>query len=367
MTLAAIEIRDFRCIEHARLDFDSRFTLITGENASGKTSLLEAIFFLSCGRSFRSPQLDALIRNGTAAFSAVGQVNSASNALVTLGVRGSRQGTEIRLGGKPATGFAEMAEALPVQIIDPEVHRLLEDGPGHRRRFLDWGVFHVERSFVGAWRRYQRALRQRNAALKARLPPAQVRVWDSELVEAGNLIAEQRYAYLQLLSPWASEFGKQLLGLDVQLSLQQGWPGDRAFEVALGESWTRDVLRGATSVGPHRADLVVRVDGMVAKDRVSRGQQKLLAAALLLAQTQHRATGGGTLTALLVDDPAAELDVDNLQRLLSLVVQIPAQLVVTALDESRLGLRLAGQTFHVEQGKTRPMLYSPPRSAGLTK
>lgn len=355
MTLAALEIRDFRCIEHARLEFDPRFTLITGENASGKTSLLEAIFFLSCGRSFRSPQLDALIRTGTAGFTAVGQVSSPASPLLTLGVRGSRHGSEIRLGGQSASGFAEMAEALPVQIIDPEVHRLLEDGPSHRRRFLDWGVFHVEPTFVGAWRRYQRALKQRNAALKAKLPPAQVRVWDVDLIEAGNLIADQRQSYLESLAPWAAEFGNQLLGLDVQISLQQGWPGERTLEVALDESWTRDQFRGATSVGSHRADLLVRVDGMLAKDRVSRGQQKLLAASLLLAQTQLRAEGGGTSTALLIDDPAAELDVDNLRRLLSLVVQIPAQLIVTALDESRLGLDLAGQAFHVEQGKVTPV------------
>lgn len=364
MTLAALEIRDFRCIEHAKLDFDSRFTLITGENASGKTSLLEAIFFLSCGRSFRSPQLEALIRTGAAAFTAVGQVSSTSSPLVTLGVRGSRQGSEIRLGGQPATSFADMAESLPVQIIDPEVHRLLEDGPSHRRRFLDWGVFHVERTFVGTWRRYQRALRQRNAALKGKLHAKQVRVWDADLIEAGNLIAEQRRSYLESLAPWAAGFGQQLLGLDVQLSLQQGWSLDRTLEAALEESRNRDALRGATCVGPHRADLVVRVEGVIAKDRISRGQQKLLAASLLLAQTQLRATSGGTSTALLIDDPAAELDVDNLQRLLSVVVQIPAQLIVTALDESRLGLNLAGRTFHVEQGKVRPMLYSPPRSAG---
>ncbi|MEQ1579163.1 MAG: DNA replication/repair protein RecF [Steroidobacteraceae bacterium] len=358
MTLSALEVRDFRCIAHAQLDFDPRFTLISGENASGKTSLLEALYFLSCGRSFRSPQLEPLIRGGRSEFMVVGQVQGALGQVTSLGVRGSRVGSEIRLGGQPASGFAQMAGLLPAQVIDPEVHRLVEDGPTQRRRYLDWGVFHVEPGFVGAMRRYQRALRQRNAALKAKRPAAEVRLWDPELLDSGVHINEQRLRYVSLLAPFVAEFGRELLGLDVEISLQQGWGQDKTLSSALEDAWSRDVLRGATSVGTHRADVLVRVDGRPAKDRISRGQQKLLASSLLLAQIQHRATLGGPETALLLDDPAAELDVDNLRRLLDLVARVPAQLIVTALDPSRLNLRLPGRAFHVEQGKVAPVVYS---------
>lgn len=358
MTLCALEVRDFRCIAHAQLDFDARFTLISGENASGKTSLLEALYFLSCGRSFRSPQLDSLIRTGKTEFMVVGQVLGSTGQVTTLGVRGSRLGSEIRLGGQPATGFAQMASMLPAQVIDPEVHRLVEDGPTHRRRYLDWGVFHVEPSFVGAVRRYQRALKQRNAALKAKRPAGEVHLWDPELLDAGIHINEQRLRYVELLAPYVLEFGRELLGLEVEIFLQQGWSQDKSLLAALEDAWSRDLQRGATTVGTHRADVAVRVGGSPAKDRISRGQQKLLASCLLLAQIQHRATLGGPQTALLLDDPSAELDVDNLQRLLGLVVRVPAQLIVTALDPSRLNLRLPGRVFHVEQGKVAPVLYS---------
>lgn len=358
MTLSALEVRDFRCIAHAQLDFDPRFTLISGENASGKTSLLEALYFLSCGRSFRSPQLDPLIRSGQAEFMVVGRVQGSPGQATSLGVRGSRLGSEIRLGGQPASGFAQMAATLPAQVIDPEVHRLVEDGPIQRRRYLDWGVFHVEPGFVGAMRRYQRALKQRNAALKARRPAAEVRLWDPELVESGVHINEQRLRYMGLLAPYVVEFGRELLGLEVEISLQQGWAQDKSLSAVLEETWNRDLQRGATSVGTHRADVIVRVGGRPAKDRISRGQQKLLASCLLLAQIQHRATLGGPQTALLLDDPSAELDADNLQRLLELVVRVPAQLIVTALEPSRLNLRLPGRAFHVEQGKVVPVVYS---------
>jgi DNA replication and repair protein RecF len=358
MTLKSLEVRDFRCIAHAQLDFDPRFTLIAGENASGKTSLLEALYYLSCGRSFRSPQLDPLIRTGTTEFMVVGQVLGSMGQVTSLGVRGSRLGSEIRLGGQPATGFAQMAATLPAQVIDPEVHRLVEEGPVQRRRYLDWGVFHVEPGFVGAVRRYQRTLKQRNAALKAKRPAAEVHLWDPELLDSGLQINAQRLRYVERLAPYVLEFGRELLGLEVEISLQQGWAQDKSLAAALEDAWGRDIQRGATSVGTHRADVVIRVDGHLAKDRISRGQQKLLASCLLLAQIQHRATLGGAQTALLLDDPSAELDVDNLRRLLGLVVRVPAQLIVTALDPSRLNLRLPGRAFHVEQGKVSPVVYS---------
>lgn len=358
MTLTALEVRDFRCITHARLEVDPRFTLIVGENASGKTSLLEALHFLSCGRSFRSPQLESLIRAGTGSFMVVGHVATGSGADLTLGVRGSRGESEIRLGGEPAKGFAQMAAALPTQVIDPEVHRLVEDGPAVRRRFLDWGVFHVEPAFVGAMRRYQRALRQRNAALKAKRPPSEIRLWDTELLDSGETITIQRLKYLEALAPHVQAYGQELLNQAVSVSLQRGWAQEKSFEAALGEAWPRDVVRGTTTVGAHRADVGIKVSGAVARDRVSRGQQKLLAGCLMLAQIEHRAASGGPQTALLLDDPAAELDVDNLGRFMTLVARVPAQLIVTALDPGRLGLHQPGRTFHVKQGTVTPMLYS---------
>jgi len=203
-------------------------------------------------------------------------------------------------------------------------------------------------------------LKQRNAALRAKRPPAEVHLWDDELSSTGTAVNASRQRYVEALLPRAAEFGKALLGLEVDISLAPGWSQDKSLEAALVDSWSRDVQRGLTTVGPHRADLVVRVDGLLAKDRVSRGQQKLLASALLLAQIQVRADSGASETTLLLDDPAAELDVDNLKRLLQLVAQIPAQLIVTALDPTKLDLPLPGQMFHVEQGKVTPVLYSRP-------
>jgi DNA replication and repair protein RecF len=265
---------------------------------------------------------------------------------------------EARVSGRPVSGVAELATILPAQAIDPEVHRLVEGGPQERRRFLDWGVFHVEPSFVDHWRRYQRALRQRNAALRTHQAPAVVRAWDPELIEAGRLVSDYRTRYMTHLAPRVAEVGARLLGEPVEISLSQGWSADRTLEEATTASWVRDSERGLTHSGPHRADLTVRFSGVAARDRVSRGQQKLAAASLLLGQLRCDAEQGSDVAALLVDDPAAELDSGNLERLLSEVVDLPAQLFVTALDPGNPSLNYlpATRRFHVEHGSVTRLL-----------
>ena len=355
MALARLEATNFRCIPRAEIEIDPDLTLITGPNASGKTSLLEAIFFLSCGRSFRTPRLAPLIRAGSEDLYVVGRV-AARERRVVIGAHGSRAGIETRVGGETVRGFSEHARLLPVQAIDPEIHKVLEEGPARRRRYLDWGVFHVEHSYVECWRRYQRALRQRNSALKQRLPAAAVEVWERELIELADSVVASRERYLDAVTPFARGLVSDLLGLELTLVHHRGWPQDRDFGRALREARSRDQQVGSTSVGPHRADLLVRVDGVAAKDRVSRGQQKLLAAALVLAQIEHRAGTAGQASTLLLDDPAAELDQSHLVAFLERVRRTPAQLVVTALDPKSVERLSVGRMFHVEQGEVRQML-----------
>jgi DNA replication and repair protein RecF len=271
-------------------------------------------------------------------------------------VRGARDATEAHVGGKRAKGFAELAAILPAQVIDPEVHRLLEDGPKARRRFLDWGLFHVEPQFVEGWRRYQRALRQRNAALKLKLLRSDVSLWDGELANAGAAIATQRQQYIDGLGLVVSEIAEALLELPVRLEHRQGWGHDISLEQALNNAWSRDLRYALTTVGPHRADVVVFVDGAPAKERISRGQQKLLASAMLLAQILYRMKTKTEPVCLLLDDPAAELDVDNLGKLLREIAKIPAQLVVTSLELRTIDRYLSGSLFHVKQGNITPVL-----------
>jgi len=357
MSLQRLGIRDFRCIEAAELELHERCNVITGENASGKTSLLEAIFFLGRGRSFRTARSDRLIRQGCHELVLAGRLHGPGRSQA-IGVKFSGEGLEARAGGERMASLAELAGVMPVQAIDPEVHRLIEEGPQYRRRYLDWGVFHVEPSFVEHWRRYQRALRQRNAALRAGQEPGAIRAWDQELVESGETVAAYRQRYAQLLGPHVAAVGRRLLGTPVELNLQRGWSGEAALARALSVAWPRDLERAMTQVGPHRADLTIRVGGEMARDRISRGQQKLTAAALLLGQLRCDAEQGSGVAALLVDDPSAELDSASLDRLLAEVLDLPAQLFITALDAANPSIRglPTGHMFHVERGTLARLL-----------
>ena len=344
-----LEIADFRCFESLRLEPDGRLNLIHGPNASGKTSLLEAMFFLGRGRPLRSGRSSRLARDGTSSFRIVGSVDTGLGETV-VGIGGGSGRTEARIGGESAPSLASLAEALPVQIIDPDAHRLVEEGPAERRRYLDWGVFHVEHGFLNAWRRYQRCLRQRNAALRLRQPASLISSWDDELAEWGDWLNEARQRYVAALEPHVAAVAVQLLDATVKLSLRQGWPQEHGLREALDHQRARDQEQGTTTQGPHRADLVVSMDGDRARGRASRGQQKLLAAAALIGQINHLLSLEQRLPVLLVDDPAAELDQERRRRLMDVLGSVGSQLFVTALEPDELPGIEDARRFHVEHG-----------------
>ncbi|MFO1377257.1 MAG: DNA replication/repair protein RecF [Steroidobacteraceae bacterium] len=351
MVLRSVRVTNFRCIEECDVELDSRRSLFTGPNASGKTSLLEALFFLGRGRSFRTRRLANVIRQGETEFRVVGRIGDAG-AEIVAGVQGDRAGITARLSGRPVANVAELSARFAPQVIDPDVHRLLEEGPVRRRRFMDWGVFHVEQGFLPTWQRYHRALKQRNAALRQNLPDAVVDLWDADLTAAGEALTWMRQQYIDRLRSPFVEVGAAF-GMPVDLRFEPGWDLEGTLQVAIGRSRSRDRRLRATQCGPHRSDVAVLVGGVSAKDRVSRGQQKLLAAALTLAQLQLQETDRPGCAALLLDDPAAELDRENLGRLLTVVGRIRCQLVVTSLQTDIQELLQADRVFHVEQGHIR--------------
>ena len=352
MPLGSFHAERFRCLAKVEFELDARANLFIGPNACGKTSLLEAAFFLSRGRSFRSRRREALIAHGQSDFLVTGQAASATG-LTPLGVRAGRSETQGHIGGAPASGIADLAEQFPAQVIDPEVHKLLEEGPGRRRRFLDWGVFHVEPSFLSVWRRYHQALRQRNAALKQDASDDSLLVWEREIALTGEELAAQRDAYLARLRDPLAQIGDVLLGAPIALEHEAGWDRQQPLLEALAADRQRDRRYRATQLGPHRGDVAVLVAGRAAKDHVSRGQQKLVAAGLMLAQLGIQEEERPGRSALLLDDPAAELDGENLTRLVAVVRDVPAQLWVTALRAEISDLFADARVFHVERGNVR--------------
>jgi DNA replication and repair protein RecF len=354
MSLAELRLEDVRCLRSAALELHPRLNLITGPNGLGKTSLLEAIYLLGRGRSFRTRHTEQLIRHGESKLLVFGRLLS-QRAIpeAEIGQIGHavglsyhrRDGIEARIDGGAITSLAQLSAVFPVQVIDPGIHRLVEEGPLHRRRWLDWAVFHVEPSFIQHWQSYGRALRQRNAALKS---DADATLWDGELVRLGDLLTASRLRLMEALQSFWLGALRDLDAVPASLSFFPGWSREQSLQESLSQHLVRDRERGSTGYGPHRFDVALRLEARTVREVVSRGQQKLLGAAMALTMARYLSEVTGDTPALLLDDPAAELDVAHTERLLAAVGTLQGQLVVTALRPQDTPLGHPDRVFHVE-------------------
>ncbi len=347
MALHFLEAHRVRLITHVRCNLHPSLNLITGANASGKTSLLEAIYLLGSGKSFRTAQPAHVIQHGAASLTVFGRVSHGGQTH-SLGLE--REGTlrRVRVDEKPETSAAALAARLPVQVLAPETHYAFLGASSERRAALNWGVFHVEQDFYAHWQRYQRLLKQRNAALKA---GGEVSVWDMELGLLGEQIHTWRERYL---TSWNARFAacaQTLTGLDVRLDLQRGWRQDLTLAEALRADRSRDQEGGFTHSGPHRADVVFRGEAPGVRHHHSHGQQKLLVAAARMTQLALLAQTG-LVPVLLIDDLAAELDRAHRNAVLAWLAGLGVQAFITTTEESEIDLSPWPEhaRFHVERG-----------------
>lgn len=349
MPIQEFSAQDFRCLAKIDLQADPAFNLIFGANASGKTSILEAIAYLGRGKSFRGASTANLVRHGQREFTLFGRVDDGGRTS-SVGVRNSADGLEVRIDGTSGGGAAELAAALPLQIIDPDVHDLVAGAPEQRRRYIDWIAFHVEPAYLSSWRRFRRALKQRNAALKTGQAAATIRGWNAELVELSAEVDVGRRQALEVANEALEEAGLDLLGSEVRFEYRQGWKEGTELLQALETGFERDQQLGSTQAGPHRADLKLIYDERQARKLVSRGQQKLLACSMILAATETAQTALERPLLLLLDDPAAELDEASLARLMARVASLGSQVIATSLQPEIELFGGQGAVFHVEHG-----------------
>ncbi len=356
MPIAELQIERLRCLDQVKIEPHAELNIIAGDNGAGKTTLLEAIYLLGRGRSFRAPRPSAVVQTGAEAATLFCRILGNGESDARHGISIGRKKAQIHIDGKAGGSLADLVAGLPVLLMDSAVHDLIQGGPGERRRFLDWGVFHVKHDFRRAWRTYRRALQQRNAALKQNQSRSAVAAWDQDLVSAALSVDSCRREYLETLTPYLAANIEGFLDLPADFGFRRGWPDGVDLAEALDQGYARDHALGSTQQGPHRAELVIRVDGHPARHRLSRGQQKLCAAALILAQSRFVMDQSQQGMTLLVDEPAAELDDVHLQRLIAGVRASGAQVFITALEPDALGISGDRRVFHVEHGGVRILI-----------
>ena len=360
--LNALEVEQFRNLAAVRLEFSAGVNLITGPNGAGKTTLLEAIHLLARGKSFRSSRATNLIQRGQSLLRARAVVACKDGSSRRLAIEKTASGArKLRLDGEEARSAAELAALLPIQLLLPSVAELVFGGPAVRREFVDWGLFHVKQEYVQSARRYRKLLRQRNTWLR-QSHPSEHRddPWLTLITETGHEIGESREHYLNDLYGF---FTAVLRRLDSEIQCE--WEYARGgYEISLAETrkkmteaLQREVKLGGTQIGPHRADLVIRLATASASETASRGQGKAIASAAALAQASFMADRLHKRSVVLIDDIGAEFDKKHRSNLLDALAGIGCQVIATATEVPAEGLGGFGdgsvRVFHVEQGTAK--------------
>jgi DNA replication and repair protein RecF len=353
MSLQKLDIYNVRNIRKASILPSPSSNLIYGENGSGKSSLLEAIYILGRAQSFRTTSIRKVIHFDNKELIVSGRALQNSSHIASLGVQLDGKNSIIRIDQQNVAGRSQLAYALPLQIINPKSYLLLDGSPLFRREFMDWGAFNHYPEFLPAWRRFRKALNQRNALLKQK-QLKQLDVWNHELLEYGTIVAHCRSSYIAMLAPVFKVIAAQFLTLDgIELQSFNGWDHGRNYLQVLQSESGKDCRYGYTQSGPHRGDFYVLIGARHANEFVSRGQLKLLILALKLAQVKLLGDYFRNAGCVLIDDLSAELDLRNRSKLLRFLSELNVQIFITATqlqDFGDLSQIKEYRMFHVEHG-----------------
>lgn len=344
MWITRLTLSNFRHFSSFEMYPHHRFNLIIGENGTGKTSILEAIYFLGSARSHRTNQLARIIQEGVDAFTLFTEIETLEGAH-HVGLNRTKQGEgKSKLNGKIQPNHIEIAQLLPILMFNPESFSLLTEGSKGRRQLLDWGIFHQSPEFYPAWHIAKKVLAHRNAMLKSRQTPELLQLFDQQLISASEKIDSLREDYVAQLMPIVTRLiGDFLARHDVHLQYFRGWSKEDDLADLLKLNLRHDQEKGYTQAGPHRADLRLRVGKIPAQDILSRGQQKLLICAIKLAQGILFEKQTGRKAIYLLDDIGSELDDQHRQHLLGLLKDLKAQVFATGIRESDFGALDASQ------------------------
>lgn len=363
--ITRFDLHNVRNLQPTSLRPGAGVNLLLGDNGAGKTSVLEGLHLMAYGRSFRGRVRDGLLQRSSDCVELYIEWcddPSQPERIRRAGLRHTGQAWDGRLDGADVAQLGDLCAALMVVTFEPGSHALISGNSEVRRRFLDWGLFHVEQDFLAQWRRYARALRQRNALLKSGGGGRQLDAWDEELAEAAAPLDARREAYLQRLQTALGAIAADIapaLGAPELVFL----PGWRRQELSLADALLvardRDRAAGHTSVGPHRADWRIRFEDRPEQSLLSRGQAKQSALCCLLAQARDCADRfDGRWPVIALDDLASELDRHHQRNVLSYLRDANAQVFITGTERPAhwTDELLAGsRAFHVDQGTVTEM------------
>jgi len=360
MSVVRLITNNFRNIEQSTTDLHANLNFLVGDNGSGKSSFLEAIFFLGHGKSFRTTKIENLVSHNQTGF--VVSVKDDANSQIGISKDFISNVTEIKINGQKHNKLSELAKNIAVQIITPESFKLFFGGPKERRRFVDLGLFHVEQSFSKEWKDFSRVLKQRNAYLRSGNNVSGIKYWDEAFCNHSNIVSELRLKYINSFKEEFNYWAQILLPNiyeNIEIQYFQGWKQNTLLEDVLNNNRTRELALGYSLSGTHKFDVRFMLNKQPLENQFSRGQQKLFLLALTFTQAKLIEKVKRVKPILLIDDVGAELDSHSRTVLNNAINQLNCQVIITAIDkvavEPLVPNNFEYKMFHVKHGKISEM------------
>jgi DNA replication and repair protein RecF len=353
LIIKRLKIENLRNLEQVEVDPHPELNLLIGPNGAGKTSIIESIVVLSRGRSFRTNQASELIGPGGDTFRVFAEAGDRSCKTIRMGLERSGKHWRARKDGLDLNQLSQLTRLLPLVLMEPNSHLLVSGSPEVRRKYLDWGMFHVEHRFLDTWRRFSKILKQRNAALRNRQEDV-LESMNSVFSELGVKLGQYRKAHsVEISSRVQALLEKLSSNLEgVELEYREGWKRDSLL-ASLEAGREADLMRGTTGSGPHRADVFLSCKGIAARSVLSRGEQKILSAALILSQAEILSEQAQT-PVILLDDLESEFDQNHFGNVLACTQALGGQVWISGTRQHSIDS--PHKVFHVERGLVREVL-----------
>ena len=346
MQIKKLFLQNFRNYENETFDFSEGLNVLFGKNAQGKTNCAEAVFYLCTGASLRIRHDKQLIKMGAdSAYIRAEAENRYGKVAIEANIYENKR--EIRVNGSKITKNADLMGHINSVFFSPGELRLIQDGPDERRRFMNISISQTSPAYYTALLRYNKILDQRNSLLKnsdVSLILDTLPVWDEQLCKYAAIITKKRAEFLDKLAPYAKEYHSYLTegGEELTVKPDRRYDGDED-EIAqilmrrLANNYEKDLRLGFTTVGPHRDDLDVQINGIDAKAYASQGQMRTAALALKLSEINIFKELSGENPILVLDDVMSELDLKRRRKLLQCIADVQTILTCTHTERVLYG------------------------------
>jgi DNA replication and repair protein RecF len=364
MSVEKLITHNFRNLDSVSINLHPKLNFVVGDNGSGKSSLLEALFFLGHGKSFRTSKVDSLTCHDSDNF--VVSVRTSTNHQLGLSREINPGLTKIKIDGQRHSKLSVLAKNIAIQIVTPESFKLFFGGPRERRRFIDLGMFHVKHDFPNLWKDFNRVLKQRNAIIRSGCNFNDIKnnsmldYWTEQFCKLSIEISKLRADYVSDIITELNYWLAILLpNLKERVTVQflKGWSQKNNLIDVLNRNKDREISYGFSLYGAHKFDIKFLLDKKVIETQLSRGQQKLFLLALTFAQASFITRVKLVKPILLIDDVGAELDLNSRSALSNAIEKLDCQVIITAIESSVIqpfldtGKDRNHTMFHVKHGK----------------